>query len=121
MPLYIAPSSDSDVVLFTGSGNPALAAEVAMALGIQLGRATVSKFKDGEVCVVLCGVVLCLCLGLLCESDVFANDIFGGFADGHSNPRLCAWQRSPLPFLPSSLLCFFLIQKNPLKKNRHKY
>eukprot|EP00475_Leptophrys_vorax_P043008 TRINITY_DN8148_c0_g1_i1.p1 TRINITY_DN8148_c0_g1~~TRINITY_DN8148_c0_g1_i1.p1 ORF type:complete len:420 (+),score=109.40 TRINITY_DN8148_c0_g1_i1:124-1383(+) len=36
------------VSLFCGNGNPKLAKQVAKRLGIPLGRATVSKFKDGE-------------------------------------------------------------------------
>ncbi len=35
--------------LFTGNSNPALAREVAEALGIPLGRAEVKRFSDGEI------------------------------------------------------------------------
>jgi ribose-phosphate pyrophosphokinase len=40
-------------MVFTGSANPKLAQKVAKHLNIQLGRATVSKFSDGEVMVEL--------------------------------------------------------------------
>ena len=35
--------------LFTGNSNPALAREVAEALGVPLGRANVKRFSDGEI------------------------------------------------------------------------
>ncbi len=35
--------------LFTGTSNPALARSVALALGVPLGRAEVSRFPDGEL------------------------------------------------------------------------
>jgi ribose-phosphate pyrophosphokinase len=38
-------------VIFTGSSNPKLAADVAAHLGYQLGKAVVGKFSDGEVMV----------------------------------------------------------------------
>ncbi len=38
-------------MIFTGSSNPDLAASVASYLGIQLGKAIVGKFSDGEVMV----------------------------------------------------------------------
>src|SRR6187200_1125354 len=38
-------------MVFTGSANPKLAQQVARQLNIQLGKATVSKFSDGEVMV----------------------------------------------------------------------
>jgi ribose-phosphate pyrophosphokinase len=41
----------SNTVLFTGNANPALAQEMASTLGIDLGRATVGRFSDGEVTV----------------------------------------------------------------------
>ena len=41
----------SNTVLFTGNANPALAQEMASTLGIELGRATVGHFSDGEVTV----------------------------------------------------------------------
>jgi ribose-phosphate pyrophosphokinase len=42
-----------NLMVFTGSANPKLAQKVAKHLSIQLGRATVSKFSDGEVMVEL--------------------------------------------------------------------
>ncbi|MDD2834074.1 MAG: ribose-phosphate pyrophosphokinase [Methylotenera sp.] len=41
------------MMVFTGNANPALAQEVADHLGIELGRATVGRFSDGEVMVEL--------------------------------------------------------------------
>ena len=38
-----------NLMIFTGSANPKLAQLVARNLGTQLGRATVSKFSDGEI------------------------------------------------------------------------
>mmetsp|Transcript_8276 Transcript_8276/g.14646 ORF Transcript_8276/g.14646 Transcript_8276/m.14646 type:complete len:450 (+) Transcript_8276:146-1495(+) len=38
-----------EVKVFCGNANPALAAEVAAALGVDLGSITVDKFADGEV------------------------------------------------------------------------
>jgi len=46
--LYVHPSSESNLKIFAGNGNPQLAQEVAVRLGTQLGRATVGKFSDGE-------------------------------------------------------------------------
>lgn len=40
-----------DMMVFTGSANPKLAQDVAKHLHIQLGRATVGRFSDGEVMV----------------------------------------------------------------------
>jgi ribose-phosphate pyrophosphokinase len=42
-----------NLMLFTGNANPRLAQQVAKQLNIQLGRATVSQFSDGEVMVEL--------------------------------------------------------------------
>ncbi len=42
-----------NLMIFTGNANPRLAAQVAKNLGTQLGRATVSRFSDGEVMVEL--------------------------------------------------------------------
>ena len=42
-----------NLMLFTGNANPRLAQQVARQLNIQLGRATVAKFSDGEVMVEL--------------------------------------------------------------------
>lgn len=39
----------TNLMVFTGNANPALAQEVAMHLGIDLGRADVGRFSDGEV------------------------------------------------------------------------
>jgi ribose-phosphate pyrophosphokinase len=39
----------ADTVLFTGNANPALAQEIASELRIELGRAAVGRFSDGEV------------------------------------------------------------------------
>ncbi len=41
----------SDTVLFTGNANPALAQEIATNLGIELGKASVGRFSDGETTV----------------------------------------------------------------------
>jgi len=41
----------SDLIVFTGSSNPELARRVACELGLELGRATVGRFSDGEVSV----------------------------------------------------------------------
>jgi ribose-phosphate pyrophosphokinase len=41
----------ADTVLFTGNANPALAQEIASDLRIDLGRAAVGRFSDGEVTV----------------------------------------------------------------------
>ena len=38
-----------NTVLFTGNANPALAQEIANHLGIELGKAKVGRFSDGEV------------------------------------------------------------------------
>jgi ribose-phosphate pyrophosphokinase len=40
-----------NTVLFTGNANPALAQEIAGHLGVELGKATVGRFSDGEVTV----------------------------------------------------------------------
>ena len=40
-----------NTVLFTGNANPALALEMAKTLGVELGKATVGRFSDGEVTV----------------------------------------------------------------------
>src|SRR3982074_122699 len=42
-----------NLMLFTGNANPKLAQKVARDLNIQLGKATVSKFSDGEIMVEL--------------------------------------------------------------------
>jgi ribose-phosphate pyrophosphokinase len=42
-----------NLMVFTGSANPKLAQRVAKHLNIQLGKATVSKFSDGEIMVEL--------------------------------------------------------------------
>ena len=40
-----------NTVLFTGNANPVLAQEIATHLSVELGRATVGRFSDGEVTV----------------------------------------------------------------------
>ncbi len=40
-----------NTVLFTGNANPVLAQEIASHLGVELGRAMVGRFSDGEVTV----------------------------------------------------------------------
>ena len=40
-----------NTVLFTGNANPALAQEMAKSLGVEIGKATVGRFSDGEVTV----------------------------------------------------------------------
>ena len=40
-----------NTVLFTGNANPVLALEIASHLGIELGKAMVDRFSDGEVTV----------------------------------------------------------------------
>ena len=42
-----------DMMVFTGTANPKLAKKVAKHLGMELGRATVDRFSDGEVMVEL--------------------------------------------------------------------
>jgi ribose-phosphate pyrophosphokinase len=42
-----------NLMVFTGNANPRLAQQVARQLNIQLGKATVSKFSDGEIMVEL--------------------------------------------------------------------
>ena len=42
-----------NLMVFSGTANPKLAAQVAKSLGTQVGRATVEKFSDGEVMVEL--------------------------------------------------------------------
>lgn len=42
-----------DMMVFTGTANPKLAENVAKHLGLELGRATVDRFSDGEVMVEL--------------------------------------------------------------------
>ena len=38
-----------NTLLFTGNANPALAQEIATHLGVELGKARVGRFSDGEV------------------------------------------------------------------------
>jgi len=42
-----------NLMVFTGNANPKLAQQVARGLNVQLGKATVSRFSDGEVMVEL--------------------------------------------------------------------
>lgn len=48
---YIPTSQDSNVKLFTGNSNTNLANEIAMYLGVQLGRSVIRKYSDGEISV----------------------------------------------------------------------
>ena len=48
---------NGEFVIFGGTANPALAAAVARALGIRLGRSTVERFPDGELTVNVLEVV----------------------------------------------------------------
>jgi len=52
-----------NTVLFTGNANPALAREITAQLGVEMGRALVGRFSDGEVRVEL-------------QQNVRARDIF---------------------------------------------
>ncbi|MEP7056414.1 MAG: ribose-phosphate diphosphokinase, partial [Caldimonas sp.] len=52
-----------NTVLFTGNANPALAQQIASNLGIELGKAKVARFSDGEVDVEI-------------QQNVRARDIF---------------------------------------------
>ncbi len=45
--------ANGEMMVFTGNANPKLAEEVVSHLGINLGRATVGRFSDGEVMVEL--------------------------------------------------------------------
>jgi ribose-phosphate pyrophosphokinase len=51
----LAPDGDPtllfNTVLFTGNANPVLAQEIATHLGVDLGKASVGRFSDGEVTV----------------------------------------------------------------------
>jgi ribose-phosphate pyrophosphokinase len=52
-----------NTVLFTGNANPVLAQEIATHLGVQLGKAMVGRFSDGEVTVEI-------------QQNVRARDVF---------------------------------------------
>jgi ribose-phosphate pyrophosphokinase len=52
-----------NTVLFTGNANPPLALEIAQSLGIDLGKAAVGRFSDGEVTVEI-------------QQNVRARDVF---------------------------------------------
>jgi len=52
-----------NTVLFTGNANPALAQEMAKSLGVELGKAAVGRFSDGEVTVEI-------------QQNVRARDVF---------------------------------------------
>jgi ribose-phosphate pyrophosphokinase len=52
-----------NTVLFTGNANPALAQEIATGLGVELGKASVGRFSDGEVTVEI-------------QQNVRARDVF---------------------------------------------
>ena len=43
------PKNAREIKLFTGNANPQLAAEIADHLGVPIGKATVTRFEDGEV------------------------------------------------------------------------
>ena len=53
----------ADTVLFTGNANPALAQEIANDLRVELGRASVGRFSDGEVTIEI-------------QQNVRARDVF---------------------------------------------
>ena len=44
-----APMPNHSFMLFSGTSHPKLAEEIASSLGIQLGRALIDKFPDGEI------------------------------------------------------------------------
>jgi len=52
-----------NTVLFTGNANPAMAQEMAKNLGVELGKASVGRFSDGEVTVEI-------------QQNVRARDVF---------------------------------------------
>ncbi|MBQ0958145.1 ribose-phosphate pyrophosphokinase [Ideonella sp. 4Y11] len=52
-----------NTVLFTGNANPVLAREIASHLGVELGKASVGRFSDGEVTVEI-------------QQNVRARDVF---------------------------------------------
>jgi ribose-phosphate pyrophosphokinase len=52
-----------NTVLFTGNANPALAHEIAAHLGVEVGKASVGRFSDGEVTVEI-------------QQNVRARDVF---------------------------------------------
>jgi ribose-phosphate pyrophosphokinase len=52
-----------NTVLFTGNANPSLAQEIATHLGVELGKAAVGRFSDGEVTVEI-------------QQNVRARDVF---------------------------------------------
>jgi ribose-phosphate pyrophosphokinase len=52
-----------NTVLFTGNANPVLAQEIAASLGVELGKAHVGRFSDGEVTVEI-------------QQNVRARDVF---------------------------------------------
>ena len=53
----------SDTVIFTGNANPVLAQEIASNLGMELGKAAVGRFSDGEVTIEI-------------QQNVRARDVF---------------------------------------------
>ena len=52
-----------NTVLFTGNANPTLSKEIATHLGLELGKAVVGRFSDGEVAVEI-------------QQNVRARDVF---------------------------------------------
>jgi ribose-phosphate pyrophosphokinase len=51
--VFVSIMANERLMVFTGTANPKLAAEVVKHLNISLGRATVGRFSDGEVMVEL--------------------------------------------------------------------
>lgn len=41
-------SNHGDFIMFSGNSNKKLAEEIAECLGVELGKASMDKFKDGE-------------------------------------------------------------------------
>ncbi len=41
----------NSIKIFSGNSNPALALQIASSLGLELGKAVVTKFSDGEISV----------------------------------------------------------------------
>ena len=44
-------SHGKNIKIFSGNSHPALAMQIASALGLPLGKATISTFADGEISV----------------------------------------------------------------------
>ena len=90
-----------NTVLFTGNANPALAQQIASSLGIELGKAKVGRFSDGEVDVEI-------------QQNVRARDIFvvqpTSAATNENLTELCirvhANRRTSAPRGKRASLCF---------------